>query len=71
MIGHPDLDWVGLARSMGVPGAKATTMEAFNDRFAQGIATRARSSSRSHALKYALEAGRGLQLLHNGPYAAA
>jgi acetolactate synthase-1/2/3 large subunit len=24
---------------MGVPGAKVTTMEAFNDRFAQGIAT--------------------------------
>jgi len=21
-LGHPDLDWVGLARSMGVPGAK-------------------------------------------------
>ena len=38
-IGHPDLDWVGLARSMGVPGAKVTTMEAFNHRFAEGIAT--------------------------------
>jgi len=38
-IGHPDLDWVGLARSMGVPGAKVTTMEQFNDRFAEGIAS--------------------------------
>ena len=38
-LGHPDLDWVGLARSMGVPGARVTTMEAFNDRFAEGIAS--------------------------------
>jgi acetolactate synthase I/II/III large subunit len=38
-LGHPDLDWVGLARAMGVPGARATTMEAFNGRLAEGIAT--------------------------------
>src|SRR5215468_2170872 len=38
-LGHPDLDWVGLARSMGVPGARVTTMEAFNDRFVEGLAT--------------------------------
>src|SRR5271163_2169055 len=38
-IGHPDLDWVGLARSMGVSGARVTTMGAFNDRLAEGIAT--------------------------------
>jgi len=38
-LGHPDLDWVGLARSMGVPGARVTTMEAFNDRFGEGLAT--------------------------------
>ena len=38
-IGHLDLDWVGLARSMGVPGAKVTDMEAFNHRFAEGVAT--------------------------------
>ena len=38
-LGHPDLDWVGLARAMGVPGARVTTMEAFNDRLAGGIAT--------------------------------
>ena len=38
-MGITDLDWVGLARSMGVPGAKVTTIEAFNDRFAERIAT--------------------------------
>ena len=38
-LGHPDLDWVGLAHSMGVPGARVTTMDAFNARFAKGIAT--------------------------------
>jgi len=38
-LGHPDLDWVGLARSMGVSGARVTTMEAFNDRLAEGIAS--------------------------------
>jgi acetolactate synthase-1/2/3 large subunit len=38
-LGHPDLDWVGLARAMGVPGARVTTMEALNDRLADGLAT--------------------------------
>jgi acetolactate synthase I/II/III large subunit len=38
-LGHPDLDWVGLARAMGVPGARVETMEAFNDHFAKGLAT--------------------------------
>ncbi len=33
-LGNPDLDWVKLAAGMGVEGAKATTMEAFNDLFA-------------------------------------
>jgi acetolactate synthase-1/2/3 large subunit len=37
-LGHPDLDWVGLARSTGVPDARVTTMEVFNDRV-EGIAT--------------------------------
>jgi acetolactate synthase-1/2/3 large subunit len=37
-LGHPDLDWVGLARAMGVPGARAATMEEFNRRLAEGIA---------------------------------
>jgi acetolactate synthase-1/2/3 large subunit len=38
-LGRPDLDWVGLAKAMGVPGAKVTTMEEFNRRLAEGIAT--------------------------------
>ena len=33
-----DLDRVGRP-SIGAPGAEVTTMEAFNDRFAEGIAT--------------------------------
>jgi acetolactate synthase I/II/III large subunit len=37
-LGHPDLDWVGLARAMGVPGARVATMEEFNRRLAEGIA---------------------------------
>jgi acetolactate synthase I/II/III large subunit len=37
-LGHPTLDWVGLARAMGVPGARVATMEEFNHRFAEGIA---------------------------------
>jgi acetolactate synthase-1/2/3 large subunit len=37
-LGRPDLDWVAMARGMGVPGARATTMEEFNKRFAQGLA---------------------------------
>ncbi|HYM73923.1 MAG TPA: acetolactate synthase large subunit [Stellaceae bacterium] len=38
-LGRPDLDWVGLARAMGVPGAKVTTMEEFNRRLGEGLAT--------------------------------
>jgi acetolactate synthase-1/2/3 large subunit len=38
-LGNPNLDWVGLAKAMGVPGAKATTMEEFNRHLAAGIAT--------------------------------
>jgi acetolactate synthase-1/2/3 large subunit len=38
-IGNPDLDWVGLAKAMGVPGGKATTMEEFNLRCAEGLKT--------------------------------
>ena len=37
-LGHPDLDWVGLARAMGVPGARVATMEEFNRRCAEGLA---------------------------------
>ena len=28
-IGRPDIDWVLLARSMGVPGTRATSLDAF------------------------------------------
>ncbi|HEY1797207.1 MAG TPA: acetolactate synthase large subunit [Stellaceae bacterium] len=37
-IGQPDIDWVALAKSLGVPGAKATNMEEFNRHFAAGVA---------------------------------
>jgi acetolactate synthase I/II/III large subunit len=38
-LGRPDLDWVSLARGMGVPGARVDTMDDFNTRLAQGLAT--------------------------------
>jgi acetolactate synthase I/II/III large subunit len=38
-LGNPDLDWVGLAKAMGVPGAKATNMEEFNRGLAAGLAS--------------------------------
>ena len=38
-IGNPDIDWVGLARSLGVPGARVTDMDGFNRRFAEGLRT--------------------------------
>jgi acetolactate synthase-1/2/3 large subunit len=37
-IGRPDIDWVGMAKAMGVRGGKATTMEEFNRHLAAGIA---------------------------------
>ncbi|HEX3881386.1 MAG TPA: acetolactate synthase large subunit [Stellaceae bacterium] len=37
-IGQPDIDWVGLAKSLGVPGAKVTNMDEFNRHFAAGLA---------------------------------
>jgi acetolactate synthase-1/2/3 large subunit len=37
-LGRPDIDWVGVARSLGVPGARVTDMEQFNRRFAEGLA---------------------------------
>jgi acetolactate synthase-1/2/3 large subunit len=39
-LGRPELDFVALARGMGVPGARATTMEEFNARFAEGLRTK-------------------------------
>ncbi|HEX3952186.1 MAG TPA: acetolactate synthase large subunit [Stellaceae bacterium] len=38
-LGNPDINWVGLAKSLGVPGAAVTDMEEFNRRFAEGLAT--------------------------------
>ncbi len=36
-IGRPELDFVKLAEGMGVPGARAGTMEQFNDLFRQSL----------------------------------
>jgi len=36
-IGRPDIDWVGLARSLGVPATQATTAEEFNDQLATAV----------------------------------
>ncbi|MBV8612911.1 MAG: acetolactate synthase large subunit [Acetobacteraceae bacterium] len=36
-LGNPDLDFVGLARGMGVEGARADTCERFADLFAQSL----------------------------------
>jgi acetolactate synthase-1/2/3 large subunit len=38
-LGNPDIDWVGLAKSLGVPGAKVADMDQFNRRFAEGVGT--------------------------------
>jgi len=38
-LGRPDIDWVGLAKSLGVPGARVDDMDGFNRRFAEGLAT--------------------------------
>jgi acetolactate synthase-1/2/3 large subunit len=39
-LGNPDLNWVRIAEGFGVPAARAETMEAFNDLFAQSCAQR-------------------------------
>jgi acetolactate synthase-1/2/3 large subunit len=39
-IDRPDLDWVALARGMGVPGTRVTTMEEFNTSFADATKTK-------------------------------
>lgn len=36
-IGRPDIDWVHLAKSMGVPGARASSMESFADLLGRGF----------------------------------
>ena len=37
-IGGPDIDWVQLSSSMGVPAVEATTAEAFDAALAEAIA---------------------------------
>jgi acetolactate synthase-1/2/3 large subunit len=38
-LSRPDLDFVALARGMGVPGERAATMDEFNAAVARGLAT--------------------------------
>jgi acetolactate synthase I/II/III large subunit len=37
-LGRPDLDWVSLARGMGVPAIRVESLDAFNRAFAAGLA---------------------------------
>jgi acetolactate synthase-1/2/3 large subunit len=39
-IGRPDLDWVQLAKGMGVPAARVTTLEAFEKALCEGFGSR-------------------------------
>ena len=36
-IGRPDLDWVALAKGMGVPGVHVDSLDAFNKALKQGF----------------------------------
>jgi acetolactate synthase-1/2/3 large subunit len=36
-IGHPDLDWTLLAKGMGVPGNRVTTLDAFGKALREGL----------------------------------
>ena len=36
-IGHPDLDWVHLAKGMGVPGTHATSLDSFGKALREGF----------------------------------
>ena len=38
-LNHPDLDFVTMAKGMGVPGARVSDMDEFNRRLAEGIGT--------------------------------
>ena len=38
-LDRPDLDWVSLAKGMGVPGERVTTAAEFNRAFGRGLAT--------------------------------
>ena len=46
-IGDPDLDFVALARGLGVPAARVTTADEFNARFAAAMAEPGPSSDRN------------------------
>jgi acetolactate synthase-1/2/3 large subunit len=39
-IGRPDIDWCGLANSMGVEASRATTIDEFIDQFRTGLKTK-------------------------------
>lgn len=39
-IGRPDLDWICLAKGMGVPGVRPTTLESFAKALAEGFESR-------------------------------
>ena len=39
-IGHPNLDWVHLAKGMGVPAARVTTLDAFAKALKGGFESR-------------------------------
>ena len=39
-LSRPDLDFVGLARGMGVPGERVDTMDDFNKAVARGLAVK-------------------------------
>ena len=36
-IGRPDLDWVALAKGMGIPGTRVDSLDAFNKALKQGL----------------------------------
>ena len=38
-IGRPDLDWVSLAKSRGIPGTKVLSLDAFNRALKQSFET--------------------------------
>ena len=38
-IGRPDLDWVQLAKGMGVPGTRVTSLDAFGKALKEGFAS--------------------------------
>jgi len=38
-IGHPDIDWVFLAKGMGVPGRRVTTLEGFSKALKEGFSS--------------------------------